>query len=102
VRKARKPRGRPSTPRDRVSAGITALSQRHYSTVSRGVRSCARSTRRCMCCFRIRASERPSSQVGHELLKEFHGQPIVTPNRRAWRPDPERLSGRFDRFTLAN
>jgi putative restriction endonuclease len=37
-----------------------------------------------------------------ELLKEFHGQPIVTPNRRAWRPDPERLSERFDRFSLAN
>ena len=37
-----------------------------------------------------------------ELLKDFHGQPIVTPERRAWRPDPERLSERFARFSLAN
>ena len=33
-----------------------------------------------------------------ELLKGFHDQPIVLPQRRAWRPDPERLSLRFERF----
>lgn len=37
-----------------------------------------------------------------ELLKDFHGRPIVTPVRRAWRPDPERLSERFARFTTTN
>jgi putative restriction endonuclease len=37
-----------------------------------------------------------------QLLKEFHGQPIVTPHRRAWWPDRERLDERFARFNLAN
>lgn len=33
-----------------------------------------------------------------ELLKGFHGQPIVMPVRTAWRPDRERLAERFLRF----
>lgn len=33
-----------------------------------------------------------------ELLKGFHAQPIVTPSRREWRPDRERLAERFARF----
>ena len=33
-----------------------------------------------------------------ELLKGFHDQPIVVPERRAWRPDRERLALRFERF----
>jgi putative restriction endonuclease len=37
-----------------------------------------------------------------ELLKEFHGQQIVIPYRRAWQPDRERLDERFTRFSLAN
>ena len=37
-----------------------------------------------------------------QLLKEFHGQTIVTPHRRKWQPDRERLSERFARFTLAD
>jgi putative restriction endonuclease len=37
-----------------------------------------------------------------ELLKEFHGRPIVTPGRRAWQPDRERLSERYARFSLSN
>jgi putative restriction endonuclease len=36
-----------------------------------------------------------------ELLKGFHEQPIVLPERRAWRPDRERLAARFDRFAAA-
>jgi putative restriction endonuclease len=33
-----------------------------------------------------------------ELLKGFHGQPIVVPARRSWKPDPTRLAERFERF----
>lgn len=33
-----------------------------------------------------------------ELLKGFHGAPIVVPRARARRPDPVRLAERFDRF----
>ncbi len=33
-----------------------------------------------------------------ELLKAFHRQPILLPARRAWRPDPELLAARFERF----
>jgi putative restriction endonuclease len=33
-----------------------------------------------------------------DVLKEFHGRPIVVPARRAWQPDRERLAERFDRF----
>lgn len=33
-----------------------------------------------------------------ELLKGFHAQSIVTPSRREWRPDRERLAERFARF----
>ncbi len=36
-----------------------------------------------------------------ELLKGFHAQPIVLPARRAWRPDPERLAARFERFAAS-
>lgn len=37
-----------------------------------------------------------------ELLKDFHGEPIVLPARKAWQPDRERLSARFERFTAAD
>lgn len=33
-----------------------------------------------------------------DLLKGFHDQPIVVPERRAWKPDRERLALRFERF----
>jgi putative restriction endonuclease len=33
-----------------------------------------------------------------ELLKGFHDEPIVVPERRVWRPDRERLALRFERF----
>jgi putative restriction endonuclease len=33
-----------------------------------------------------------------DLLKGFHGQPIVVPGRRGWQPDPERLAVRYERF----
>jgi putative restriction endonuclease len=37
-----------------------------------------------------------------ELLKQCHAQPIVVPARAAWKPDPERLAERYERFTLAS
>jgi putative restriction endonuclease len=37
-----------------------------------------------------------------ELLKGFHGQSIVVPSRRAWKPDRERLAERFDRFATSS
>jgi putative restriction endonuclease len=36
-----------------------------------------------------------------QLLKAFHTQPIELPSRRAWRPDPDRLAERFERFRAA-
>jgi putative restriction endonuclease len=33
-----------------------------------------------------------------EVLKEFHGEPIVIPARAVLRPDRERLGVRFERF----
>jgi putative restriction endonuclease len=33
-----------------------------------------------------------------ELLKTFHEQTIELPAKRAWRPDPDRLALRFERF----
>jgi putative restriction endonuclease len=36
-----------------------------------------------------------------ELLKTFHGQPIVLPSRVAARPDREQLAVRFERFSAA-
>ncbi|MGH3137179.1 MAG: HNH endonuclease [Gaiellaceae bacterium] len=36
-----------------------------------------------------------------DLLKGFHRQSINLPRRRAWRPDPERLAIRFERFRSA-
>jgi putative restriction endonuclease len=36
-----------------------------------------------------------------ELLKTSHQQTIELPSRRAWRPDPERLALRFERFSAA-
>jgi putative restriction endonuclease len=33
-----------------------------------------------------------------DLLKGFHGDTIEAPGRRVWRPDPERLAARFERF----
>jgi putative restriction endonuclease len=35
-----------------------------------------------------------------ELLKGFHGRPIVVPERRAWAPDPARLAARYERFRV--
>jgi len=37
-----------------------------------------------------------------DLLKGFHEQTIVVPGRPSWRPDPERLAERFDRFLAAS
>jgi hypothetical protein len=36
-----------------------------------------------------------------ELLKGFHGSTIHLPTKRTWRPDPERLSARYERFLAA-
>jgi putative restriction endonuclease len=36
-----------------------------------------------------------------EVLKTFHRQAIVVPERRAWRPDRDRLAARFERFAAA-
>ena len=36
-----------------------------------------------------------------DLLKGFHGRSIELPQRRAARPDPERLAIRFERFQAA-
>lgn len=36
-----------------------------------------------------------------DVLKTFHRQPIVVPERRAWRPDRARLAARFERFSSA-
>lgn len=36
-----------------------------------------------------------------EVLKHFHRRPILVPQRRSWRPDPERLAVRFERFAAA-
>jgi putative restriction endonuclease len=33
-----------------------------------------------------------------DLLKGFHGTTIESPTKKLWRPDPERLAVRFDRF----
>ena len=33
-----------------------------------------------------------------DVLKTFHGTTIEAPSRQAWRPDPERLAARFERF----
>ncbi len=37
-----------------------------------------------------------------DVLKAFHRQAIVVPERRSWRPDRERLAARFDRFAAAD
>jgi putative restriction endonuclease len=37
-----------------------------------------------------------------QVLKEFHRQPIALPTRNSWRPDRERLSERFARFSETN
>jgi len=37
-----------------------------------------------------------------DLLKTFHEQTIDLPSRRVWRPDPERLEARFERFAAAS
>ena len=36
-----------------------------------------------------------------DLLKGFHGVSIEAPAKKLWRPDPERLAVRFERFTSA-
>jgi hypothetical protein len=33
-----------------------------------------------------------------DVLKGFHGARIETPTKKLWRPDPERLAIRFERF----
>jgi len=37
-----------------------------------------------------------------DVLKTFHRQPIVVPERRSWRPDRTRLAERFERFAAAD
>jgi putative restriction endonuclease len=34
-----------------------------------------------------------------DVLKGFHGATIEAPSRRLWRPDPDRLAVRFERFS---
>jgi putative restriction endonuclease len=34
-----------------------------------------------------------------DLLKGFHQQTIEVPSRRAWKPNPEALARRFERFS---
>jgi putative restriction endonuclease len=36
-----------------------------------------------------------------DVLKTFHQQPIVLPERRTWRPDRVRLAARFEKFAAA-
>jgi hypothetical protein len=36
-----------------------------------------------------------------DVLKTAHEQTIELPSRRAWRPDPDRLARRFERFAAA-
>ncbi len=36
-----------------------------------------------------------------DLLKAFHRQPIVVPQRSASRPDRDRLAARFERFAAS-
>jgi putative restriction endonuclease len=36
-----------------------------------------------------------------DVLKTFHGTTIEAPSRQVWRPDPERLAARFERFAGA-
>jgi putative restriction endonuclease len=54
--------------------------------------------------FEVRVSKRLLSEEDGpmlELLKTFHEKKIELPSRRAWRPDPERLAVRFERFNAA-
>ena len=37
-----------------------------------------------------------------EVLKGFHGTSIHVPSRRSWRPDPDRLASRYERFLEAS
>lgn len=37
-----------------------------------------------------------------DLLKGFHGTVIHVPARRSWRPDPDRLAARYERFMEAS
>lgn len=51
--------------------------------------------------YRVHVSQRLREEEDGpmlDLLKGFHGAPIVVPQGRARRPDPDRLSKRFDRF----
>jgi hypothetical protein len=36
-----------------------------------------------------------------DVLKTFHRQQIVVPEKRSWRPDRERLATRFEHFSAA-
>lgn len=36
-----------------------------------------------------------------DVLKAFHGSTIDAPTKRVWRPDPDRLAARFERFLAA-
>jgi putative restriction endonuclease len=36
-----------------------------------------------------------------DVLKTFHGTTIEAPSKQVWRPDPERLAARFERFAGA-
>ena len=36
-----------------------------------------------------------------DVLKGFHGTMLDAPDKRLWRPDPERLEVRFARFQSA-
>jgi putative restriction endonuclease len=51
--------------------------------------------------FEVRVSRRLLDEEDGpmlDVLKTFHGQTIVLPERRSWQPDKDRLARRFERF----
>ena len=51
--------------------------------------------------YRVHVSHRLLEEEGGpmlELLKGFEGEAIDLPRQKSWRPDPERLALRFERF----
>ncbi len=54
--------------------------------------------------YEVRVSARLLDEIDGpmlDVLKTFHRQPIVLPERRTWRPDRARLAARFERFSAA-
>jgi putative restriction endonuclease len=53
--------------------------------------------------FRVHVSPLLDDEDGQmlDMLKRFHGTTIEAPAKRLWRPNPERLAVRFERFSSA-